>query len=1171
MIESIQLHLSDDEDYQVSLEKKLSELISRQFRKNLIAFRSYMPSVATLLNGITSSNLSVFCNKHGEANVVDYGQGRVFYGTHPQKEVLQQYHDFLAHPLRFSVSDKGSELGTEHSLTDSPLMSYFCDGLPTRVSVMVVLGVGLGYHLEHILKSGKVDHLIVYEPEPQLFRCSAFVLAWNELLKLAQSAKTSIYLQIGNTGESLRSDLRELAENVSFDDVYLYRHYNTSTFSYIVYDLAINGLQLKENTDSGSKLLGLKNHFLPRWSGGLKLNKWQDVTPTLRYKKNLQAFSKYVPDVYEQFKSYEPESWLPVQEGEAINLVSRRLLTPWYASDPVETCRQQFESFCQHPRKDGVVLGYDGDKLKHYLHYQFVNKSEEILDDVHEKQQSLPSRIKSLIMFGLGSGYDLKIISEERTIEKLFICEPNRDFFYASLFAIDWASLLEKVDEEGGRIYLNVGDDGSHLFTDLLNQFHSIGPYVLAQTYFYQGYFDDRLSNAIAQLREQLQVVIAMGEYFDHAYFGISHTLESIRRKHKFLQSSKITQLNERLCETPVFIVGNGPSLDSSLETLRENQDKAIIVSCGTAIQVLYRHGIQPDFHAEIEQNRSTFDWAKSVYADEFLKKIDLISCNGFHPDTSELYKDIYLVFKEGESSTVSSLAVVEQDRFATLKYAFPTVSNFAVNTVMAWGSKQVYLFGVDLGFKDPKKHHSKDSGYYNDDGEEVYDYSEKNNVSLRVPGNFSDLVNTKYEFKVAGTSLERALAVYRPECYNTSDGARIKGTVPLPLDMVLLTNSADHKQQTLQALREELYVEIPPESYFARYENRYSRQQLSDDLSALEQSIQQPFESSEQAEQSIESQKKLMFDSYQSHKSLLFYYLYGSMNYFHAALSKVLGAGLDEEQCVEACEKIRAHWETSFSMMHKQMLLPELAFDVSTAISQRRYYTSLKQSLDGFSVTVVTDSVSFREALKGFIAENDISLNVRWVEPRFVKHHTDTESQVIVYLAHASHGELEDLLTKLARKALVISNEKSSEIVSITAGFDCPCLWLGGNIFTDNAILQANDFFRVSIALSFLTVAERYSLILPKVYVNEGIEEPYVLPDWIYNEYDHIYDANIAIAFSKMSLSNKETLLPNGHRSMRIFERPGWHKLTLERFGPDYLAEYRDFQCAKRPYLLEK
>ena len=144
-----------------------------------------------------------------------------------------------------------------------------------------------------------------------------------------------------------------------------------------------------------------------------------------------------------------------------------------------------------------------------------------------------------------------------------------------------------------------------------------------------------------------------------------------------------------------------------------------IIVSCGTSLQVLHRHGIVPDYHAEIEQNRSTHDWATRLKDKDYLKQITLVSCNGVHPDTCDLYKNVLVAFKEGESSTVSSLNILGENNFETLKFAFPTVSNFAVNLFVTLGFKQLYFFGIDLGFIDKNHHHSKSSGYY----DEFYHY----------------------------------------------------------------------------------------------------------------------------------------------------------------------------------------------------------------------------------------------------------------------------------------------------------------------------------------------------------------------------------------------------------------------------------------------------------------
>src|SRR5690606_10036454 len=72
--------------------------------------------------------------------------------------------------------------------------------------------------------------------------------------------------------------------------------------------------------------------------------------------------------------------------------------------------------------------------------------------------------------------------------------------------------------------------------------------------------------------------------------------------------------------QLPVFIVGNGPSLDQCFDYLHQYKDQVVIISCGTALKALHKHGIKPDFHAELEQNRATYEWVSQVDDPEYLK-----------------------------------------------------------------------------------------------------------------------------------------------------------------------------------------------------------------------------------------------------------------------------------------------------------------------------------------------------------------------------------------------------------------------------------------------------------------------------------------------------------------------------------------------------------------------
>ncbi len=446
-----------------------------------------------------------------------------------------------------------------------------------------------------------------------------FLAAYSQ--KSAKGRNCAVF-QLGQDGSSLYSDITELREQVSIPHFYLYKHYNAPSFVQLmeaVYDKPWSTL----NRFTVAKTGWLDDRdFLPLWTHSLNADTWsKHALDQNRFNNNLRSLEKFFPDLYKEFKDYTPAGWVPqANTSGEVNLVYKKLKAPLYSSSPVSDCEESIAGFSERPNRDGLVLGYKGKKLKRYTHYKLVKKIENVLDDVEFSHGALPDTINSLIIFGLGAGYQLPHLLKSHAIDKLFICEPSRDYFYCSLFAIDWYKIFETLDEAGSRLYINVGDDGNHLIKDLVTHFHSIGPYVLANTYFYQGYFNKKLVAAISQLREQLQVIIAMGDYYDHSRYGIAHTTWGVRNNIPLLRKDAGNLLPLEKRDFPVFVVGNGPSLDTLIPLVREHQNSALIVSCGTALQTLYRHGITPDFHAEIETNRSTFDWTVRVRGSGLLK-----------------------------------------------------------------------------------------------------------------------------------------------------------------------------------------------------------------------------------------------------------------------------------------------------------------------------------------------------------------------------------------------------------------------------------------------------------------------------------------------------------------------------------------------------------------------
>lgn len=964
MLKNIRLHIERDEEKQQALEAKLAAHIAANQKNSINAFQRTIPSLVDYISQGRSKNIAIFCNKGGNFNIVDYGLGRALYGFSPETEITQQFNDFSnrAHYIDFEQSI--SQTSVDHPPESiSELEAYRryqqYPSLSASANLVVVLGLGLGYHIKYLLQSSNIKHLIIYEPELQYFSCSILVTPWKEILDIAKRKGTALYFQLAKDGRDLVRDINELSQHYAVEGFYLYHHYHHPVFDVI--QSKLSNSSWKDVTEQGItfNLNAKVDSYCPIWSPPIHYDGYSICdAQSPKFKANLSAFKKYFPAIYAEFNQYQPSIWLPIEnEVGDVNILNKKNLVAWYSDSPKYDCLLNFQNYSEQPNKDGLVLGYKGEKLKNYIHYKFVKATEPLLDSLEEEEGALPDNIKSLIMFGLGVGYQLEHLFDSKTVEKLFICEPNRDFFYASLFAIDWSAILAKVDAADARIYINIGDDGTNLFRDLLNQFYAIGPYVLSHTYFYQSYYNSALTQAVTQLREQLQVVISMGEYFDHARYGIAHTTESLKCEYPYMVKKAKDKLSFSHKETPIFLVGNGPSIDQSIDSILEWKDRAIIVSCGTALQVLQRYGITPDFHAEIEQNRSTFDWAARINDFEFLKSITLISCNGIHPDTCELYKDVLLAFKDGESSTVSTLSVLGEDNFESLAFAFPTVTNFALNFFLKLGFRQLYLLGVDLGFVDSNKHHSSKSGYYKDNGRPMYDYQEKNNTSLIVPGNMRPSVFTKHEFKIAKLVMEQSLASEKVDCYNTSDGAKIIGTTALPCNNILLIASAKAKAECLATLRADCFFALTKEAFLAQYSGHFSQSTLEKELSMFKRGITQTIESSEHAEMLIESQKRMLFASYQQGNSLLFYMLYGTTNYANVLLNKVIYSFSESGFDADKFNQTRELWLDCFEKIESALTQEASSFDTSSSFPIGRIASCLQTKLSNVKVMFVSDN----------------------------------------------------------------------------------------------------------------------------------------------------------------------------------------------------------------------
>lgn len=1178
MLKNIRLHVEKDEERQAELEQQLAAHIAKTSQENFNSFQRYIPSLTGYFHQ-QSQNISIFCNKYGRYNIVDYGVGRTLYGFDPEQECLQHVQAFCQRAPYLSFSSEQPEKRQAGSLSEltslESLPAYQAylrrSPLPAAPELVVVFGLGLGLHIKYLIENFAIKHLIIYEPETQYFRCSVMVTQWKAILDLAKQKGTALYFQIGKDGRDLVNDLNELRDHVKVEGGYYYQHYNHPVFNSLCRQLQSESWHWLNGRGVRFQLTDSVEEYTPVWTKNIALESWGDVSrEDSIFIKNITAFRNYFPSVYEEFKEYTPKFWIPIRSKTGdINLVNKSRLVCWYGDTPKIDGKDNYDGFSDFPNKDGLVLGYSGTKLKHYLHYQFVAKTEEILKGLEEERGCLPDKIKSIILFGLGCGYQLQELLKLHCVEKLFICEPNRDFFYASLFSIEWSDILHRLDNEGSRLYINIGDDGSHLFKDLLHQFYAIGPYMLNSTFFYQSYYNGALNQAVAQLREQLQVVISMGEYFDHAYYGITHTIEGLKRGYPFLSSAAPQLLAPELKEVPVFLIGNGPSLDFSIETIKEWKDKAILISCGTSLQVLHRNGIVPDFHAEIEQNRSTFDWACRIGDLSYLKKISLVSCNGIHPDTAALYKDVFVAFKEGESSTVSTLKVIGEKGFSVLKFSFPTVTNFAMNLFSTIGFRQIYLLGVDLGFINTQHHHSTQSGYYCEDSKEKYDYSKKNNMAITVPGNFRKQVFTKHEFKVAKLLLEQSLAYSKIDCYNCSDGAKVFGSQSLKIEDILITVSDAEKKMAVDSIKKLCFV-IPENNYFDS--GVFSHEFLLNEFKVFTKVSEKDVVSVCEMEKIVERQKELLFASYQYGRSFLFYLLYGTVNYANSVFVKMLYSSDVNEVKIESFNLCLDAWRKFLAQVKVLIEYPSGNFDSSSTFSSERHLVVVRQAMAGKVFNIITDSESFVSSVNTLNAELKLPVDTFFYE----------SSDLGRTIVDARSGYLlVDLSCVLDLKFFVIDFLKVAKLDDVIFIVSCEStlkelfllvpgakvFYLPGFFMNDEDSVYASDVSRYYFICCYFTVFKYFQVVVPKLSTSDffKFDEDFLS---VYLSDCYAYDFQDSLCFARKRIDTEFLLSSSGNRGVYSGKGFDMDALRSIHMSKQEVDSWRDKVLKKYPFL---
>lgn len=391
--------------------------------------------------------------------------------------------------------------------------------------------------------------------------------------------------------------------------------------------------------------------------------------------------------------------------------------------------------------------------------------------------------IPLLIVFGSGLGWHLPRLITQYRIRHLVVIETDIDAFRLSTFFQDYVLLSKLASENGTDLAFIVQSEVekiSRSLTATMLKSHGLPQFFIHGAALYYAVEDEeKVSEIRKTIVETLwELFFGMG-YFDDELITVRHTFENLNQKFPiFMQPQTIKE------NAVAFIVGSGPSLDDLIPIIKEYGDRAVIFSCGTAISILYKMGIQPDFHVEKERPSVIEEvLIKSVDGDlNYLKDIIFVGLNTVCSGVFKLFSRAGMIVKKADTmGSVLELAGMPNQLMLSGQ---PTVSNTAIEFALAVGFNRIYLFGVDMGSKVKEIHHSKHTVYVDlmpeeDQLKKFLTLQPDNDIV--VQGNFGGQAHTNKLLAMANRMLGVAASNYGgARVFNLNDGAKIEYTLPL-------------------------------------------------------------------------------------------------------------------------------------------------------------------------------------------------------------------------------------------------------------------------------------------------------------------------------------------------------------------------------------------------------
>ena len=169
--------------------QEIANSLAQQFIKNLEFFKEVMPSIYEKYRDYTPQKIKIAVQDDGSLDLINLQHNNSpVYNEDPRVYAQRTVASYLKKPLwqQFNLQ-KTQMINLEQEAHTKPMNEFIgyineqqdpLGPVPLRekTQLMIMLGVGLGYHIEELLKKTSVRHLVIIEPHEDIFYSNLYTM-----------------------------------------------------------------------------------------------------------------------------------------------------------------------------------------------------------------------------------------------------------------------------------------------------------------------------------------------------------------------------------------------------------------------------------------------------------------------------------------------------------------------------------------------------------------------------------------------------------------------------------------------------------------------------------------------------------------------------------------------------------------------------------------------------------------------------------------------------------------------------------------------------------------------------------------------------------------------------------------------------------------------------------